>query len=437
MPGLDEFVFTPDQEPERVYLIGLGLPGVTGAKLEEQMAELAELAITAGAEVVGSDIQHLERPNPMTAYGKGKVEELKSLKSDLAFTTVICNEELAPRQQRSLEDILNMKVLDRTELILDIFARHSRSHEGRLQVEAAQLRHLLPRLAGGRNLSRLGGGIGTRGPGEQKLEVDRRRVRHRISELKRETDKLQKSRSLHRQARRRAEVPVVAVVGYTNAGKSTVMNAITGAGVLEANQLFATLDPTTRAAELPDGRRVLLTDTVGLIQKLPTDLVAAFKATLEEVTEADVVLHVLDASHPAMREHFAATNEVLEELQALDKPLVLAFNKCDLLATDTVAMIRRRGNWSPYEEVVAISARTGDGLPSLLEAIERQARSNLVELELLVPYDHAGVESDVREHGRVLRLDYLEEGIRMAAEVPSNLAGRFAAFVEPAKAPAD
>ena len=221
---------------------------------------------------------------------------------------------------------------------------------------------------------------------------------------------------------------MVAVVGYTNAGKSTLMNAITGAGVLEADQVFATLDPTTRAAELPDGRRVLLTDTVGFIQKLPTDLVAAFRATLEEVTEADLILHVLDASHPAMREHFQATNEVLEELQAIDKPLILALNKVDLLDPGTVAMIRRRGDWAPYEEVVAISARTGAGLESLMEAIERQTQENLTQVTLLVPYDHAGVEAEVREHGRVLRLDYLGEGIRITAEVPANLAARFAAY---------
>src|SRR4030088_80402 len=324
---MDEFVFAPDEEPERVYLVGLGLPGVTGGELEEQMAELAELAVTAGAEVVGSDVKHLQQPNPLTCYGKGKVEELKALRADLDFTTLVSNEELVPRQQRNLEDALDMKVLDRTEVILDIFARHARTHEGRLQVEAAQLRHFLPRLPGGSNLSRLGGGIGTRGPGEQKLEVDRRRIRRRISELGRDITRLQKSRSLHRQARKRGEVPVVAVVGYTNAGKSTLMNAVTDAGVLEADQLFATLDPTTRAVVIPDGRKVLLTDTVGFIQKLPTDLVAAFRATLEEVTEADLILHVLDASHPAMREHFEATNEILEQIKDLDKPMILDLNK--------------------------------------------------------------------------------------------------------------
>ncbi|MEA2645742.1 MAG: GTPase [Chloroflexota bacterium] len=429
MPRLDEFVFAPDQEAEKVYLLGLGLPGVSNEKLEEEMSELGELAVTAGAEVVGADVQHLDRPNPLTCYGKGKVEELKSLKSDLGFTTVVTNDDLAPRQQRNLEDILDMKVLDRTEVILDIFARHARSHEGRLQVEAAQLRHLLPRLAGGRKLSRLGGGIGTRGPGEQKLEVDRRRIRNRISELGRDLTKMQKSRRLHRQARVRNQVPVVAVVGYTNAGKSTLLNALTGAGVLEADQVFATLDPTTRAVDLPDGRKVLLTDTVGFIQKLPTDLVAAFKATLEEVTEANVLVHVLDASHPAMRAHFAATNEVLDQLEALDKPMVLALNKVDLLDPGTVAMMQRRGDWAPYDEVVPVSARTGKGMDRLLAAIERLTRDGLVQLDLLLPYDQAGLESEVLKRGRVLKREYLNEGTHLVAEVPSSDAPRFRDFV--------
>ena len=431
MPRLDEFVFAPDQETERVYLLGLGLPGVSGEELEEQMEELAELARTAGAEVVGSDVQHLRTPNPLTCYGKGKVEELKALKEDLDFTTVISNEELVPRQQRNLEDALDMKVLDRTEVILDIFARHARTHEGRLQVEAAQLRHLLPRLTGGRKLSRLGGGIGTRGPGEQKLEVDRRRIRGRIRELKRDLEKVERSRTLHRSARRRDGVPVVGVVGYTNAGKSTVMNAITSAGVLEADQVFATLDPTTRAAHLPGGMKALFTDTVGFIQKLPTDLVEAFKGTLEEVTEATVVLHVLDISHPAMAEHFRSTNEVLDELQAMDKPLVLALNKCDLVEPATAAMIKRRGDWSPYEEVVTISAKTGEGIGSLMEAVERLAQAGMVRVELLVPYDHSEVEGELRERGRVLELDYEGDGISVIAEVPRFMASRYGRFLRP------
>jgi GTP-binding protein HflX len=424
MPRIDEFVFAPDAELEKAYLVGLALPGVSSAETEEQMAELAELTRTAGAEIVGSDVQHLQQPNPLTCYGKGKVEELRRLRGDLGFTTLVSNDNLMPRQQRNLEDTLDMKVLDRTEIILDIFARHARTHEGRLQVEAAQLRHLLPRLAGGRNLSRLGGGIGTRGPGEQKLEVDRRRIRQRINELGRDIAKVQKSRSLHRESRRRTEMPVVAVVGYTNAGKSTLMNRLTDSDVLVADQVFATLDPTTRAGELPDGRHVLLTDTVGFIQKLPTELVAAFRATLEEVTEADIIMPVLDAAHPALREHFDATNQVLDELKAMDKPLLLALNKRDLLTADVVDRIRR-ADWSPYEEVVAVSGMTGAGTGSLMEAVQRMTEGGLVRLDLLVPYDKAGVESELRERGRVLSRDYMEEGIRLTAEVPARLAPRY------------
>jgi len=326
-----------------------------------------------------------------------------------------------------------MKVLDRTEVILDIFARHARTHEGRLQVEAAQLRHLLPRLAGGRNLSRLGGGIGTRGPGEQKLEVDRRRIRQRVGDLGREIKKLEKSRRRHRSARQRSQTPVVAVVGYTNAGKSTLMNTLTGADVVVMDQVFATLDPTTRSLELPDRRRVLLTDTVGFIQKLPTELVAAFRATLEEVTDADVILHVLDLSHPAAHDHFAATNAVLDQLKAMDKPLLLALNKRDLLDVGTVERLVRRSDWSPYVDVTAVSALTGEGLDSLRLAIERLTSGGLVRIDLLVPYDHAGVEAQLRSRGRVLARTFDAAGIHLTAEVPVSLAPRFATFTEPLK----
>jgi GTP-binding protein HflX len=431
MPTLDEFVFAPETEAERAYLIGLGPPGVSGSELEEQMRELAELVRTAGAEVVGSDVQHLDPPNPATVYGKGKVNELKQLKGDLQFTTLVCNDQLSPRQQRNLEDVLNMKVLDRTEVILDIFARHAFTHEGRLQVEAAQLRHLLPRLAGGRNLSRLGGGIGTRGPGEQKLEVDRRRIRQRISELKRDITKLQTSRGLHRGARRRAAVSVVAVVGYTNAGKSTLMQALTGADLLVADQVFATLDPTTRGMELPDGRRVLLTDTVGFIQKLPTELVAAFRATLEEVTEAEVLLHVLDASHPAVRDHFEATNQILDQLQAMGKPLLLALNKRDAVDPGALERMLRVQDWAPYHEVVAISALTGEGLDSLRRALQRLTEGGLVRLDLMLPYADAGVEAEVRARGRVLSREYTESGVALVVEVPAEQTKRFSPYLSP------
>ncbi|MDQ6749081.1 MAG: 50S ribosome-binding GTPase, partial [Candidatus Dormibacteraeota bacterium] len=242
------------------------------------------------------------------------------------------------------------------------------------------------------------------------------------------------SRSLHRQARRRDGIPVIGVVGYTNAGKSTLMNAITSAGVLEADQVFATLDPTTRAARLPGGMRVVLTDTVGFIQKLPTDLVEAFKGTLEEVTEAGVVLHVLDIGHPAMAEHFAATNEVLAELQAMDKPLLLALNKSDLVDPTTAAMIKRRGDWSPYVEVVLISARTGEGIPALLEAVERLTQEGLVRVELLLPYEQSGLESELRERGQVLQLVYGDDGINVVAELSVGMAGRYERFRRPIKA---
>jgi len=424
MPRVDEFVFAPDTEVERVYLMALAPPRADPDELEEQMRELAELASTAGAEVVGSDVQHLEHPNPATCYGKGKVEELKNLRGSLEFTTLVTNDDLSPRQQRNLENALNMKVLDRTEVILDIFARHARTHEGRLQVEAAQLRHLLPRLAGGRNLSRLGGGIGTRGPGEQKLEVDRRRIRQRIGELGREIVKLEKSRRLHREGRARQDLPVISLVGYTNAGKSTLMNALTHAGVMVVDQVFATLDPTTRALELADGRKVLLTDTVGFIQKLPTELVAAFRATLEEVTESDVILHVLDLSHPAAHEHFVATNQVLEQLRAMDKPLVLALNKTDLLDPAVVERMVRLGDWSPYEEVAPISAATGAGIDRLLRAVERVTSRRLVRVDLLLPYADSGVEADVAAHGRVLARDYQDDGVHLTAEVPTAYAPR-------------
>ena len=415
--------------------MGVLLPGATSQAVSDQMAELADLTRTAGAEVVGSDIQRRSGVDPAHFIGMGKVDELREMKLEGGFDVVICNDDLSPRQQRNLERELKTRVLDRTEVILDIFAQHARTHEGRLQIESARLHHMLPRLIGSyaydRQVGGRRGGVGARGgAGEQQIEVERRRIRKRMRDLEREIEQVRSQRHQQRTGRRRAALETAAIVGYTNAGKSTLLNALTGASVHAEQRVFATLDPTTRRLGLPTGREVLLTDTVGFIQKLPTDLVAAFRATLEEVTEADLILHVLDASHPAMREHFEATNEVLEQLKALDKPMILALNKIDLLDPGTVAMIRRRGDWSPYEEVVAISARTGAGLESLMQAIERTTQEHLVRLDLLVPYDQAGVEAEVREHGRVLSCDYLGEGIRIEAEVPGNLAGRFAAYVE-------
>ena len=401
MPRVDEFVFAPDTEVERAFLMGLAPPRVDAEHLEEQMRELGELVATAGAEVVGSDVQHLDHPNPATCYGKGKVEELKNLRGSLQFTTLVSNDELSPRQQRNLEDALNMKVLDRAEVILDIFARHARTHEGRLQVEAAQLRHLLPRLAGGRNLSRLGGGIGTRGPGEQKLEVDRRRIRQRIGELGREIVKLEKSRRLHREGRARQELPVIALVGYTNAGKSTLFNALTGAGVTARDQLFATLDPTMRGLRLPSGRRAILSDTVGFISELPHELVAAFRATLEEVAAADVILHVRDAAHPesaAQREDVVAVLEDMVSDGTLDanwsSRTIEVMNKADLLGG--VAHVPARAG------AVAVSAITGEGLEALEAAIDTRIAATMELADYDIPSEDGARLAWLYRHGEVI-----------------------------------
>ncbi|HEY8642977.1 MAG TPA: GTPase HflX, partial [Candidatus Dormibacteraeota bacterium] len=285
---------------ERAYLIGVVLPGTPPAAVEEQMRELEELLLTAGAEVVASDVQRRDAVEPGLFVGKGKVEEIRDRREELRYDLVVCNDDLSPRQQRNLERDLKIKVVDRTELILDIFAQHARTREGRLQVESAQLHHLLPRLIGAYDYHRQGGGIGTRGgPGEQQIEVERRRIRKRLKDLEHELEDVRRQREQQRAARRGSELVTVAIVGYTNAGKSTLLNTLTRAGVRAENKLFATLDPTTRRLRLESGREMLLTDTVGFIQKLPTDLVASFRATLEEVTHADIVLHVLDASAPA------------------------------------------------------------------------------------------------------------------------------------------
>src|ERR1700674_4516313 len=386
---------------ERAYLIGVLLPGSTDELVHEQMVELADLARTAGAEVVGSDVQRRGQVDAKHFIGMGKVEELRAMQLEGGYDVIMCNEDLSPRQQRNLELDLKTRVLDRTEVILEIFAQHARTHEGRLQVEAARLHHLLPRLIGAyaydRQVGGRRGGVGARGGfGEQQIEVERRRIRRRVRDLEREIEQVRTQRHQQRTGRRRAALETAAIVGYTNAGKSTLLNALTGAGVRAEQKLFATLDPTTRKMELPAGREVLLTDTVGFIQKLPTDLVAAFRATLEEVTEADLILHVLDASHPAMREHFDATNEVLEQLDALDKPLILALNKVDLLGPAS----RRRavGALSArYPGAIAISATKPLGLNELVGAIERASRGDAVPVHILVPYGNEGVLAELRK----------------------------------------
>jgi GTP-binding protein HflX len=409
--------------------VGVLLPGTAPESVRDQMTELGDLTRTAGAEVVGSDVQRRSEVDPAYFIGMGKVDALRDMKMEGGFDLVICNEDLSPRQQRNLERELKTRVLDRTEVILEIFAQHARTHEGRLQVEAARLHHLLPRLIGAyaydRQVGGRRGGVGARGGfGEQQIEVERRRIRRRMRDLEHEIEQVRSQRHQQRTGRRKAELETAAIVGYTNAGKSTLLNALTGARVHAEQRLFATLDPTTRRVDLPTGRQLLLTDTVGFIQKLPTDLVAAFRATLEEVTEADLVLQVLDASSPSVDEQANTVEEVLSDLGAADKPRVLALNKVDLLGPSA----RRRALaalTSRYPGAVAISATNRTGFPELLGAMEQSSRGDTVDLEILVPYGNEGVLAALRRIGGVDRTEYVEAGTRAWGWVPRHAARRF------------
>ena len=333
IPKRDGFHVTAPK-PERAYLVAVDPRRRSGWDAEESLDELAQLAETAGAEIAGSAIQHIDTPNPKSYVGKGKLAEIVSERDELQYDTLILDDELSPSQQRHLEDATGIKVIDRTALILDIFARRAQTREGRLQVELAQLEYLLPRLAGQwSHLERLGGGIGTRGPGESQLETDRRLIRGRIGRLKEQIERVRRHRSLYRRNRARQGLPTIALVGYTNAGKSTIMNALSGAGVQAEERLFATLDPVTRRVELAPGRAVLLTDTVGFIQKLPTQLIAAFRATLEELDDADLLLHVIDITHPAAGQQRLSVQATLAELGLSTRPFLELLNKVDLLTT--------------------------------------------------------------------------------------------------------
>ena len=393
------------------------------------MNELADLARTAGTEVVGSDVQRRSEVDAAHLVGMGKVESLRDMKFEGGFDVVICNEDLSPRQQRNLELEIKARVLDRTEIILQIFAQHARTHEGRLQVEAARLHHLLPRLIGAyaydRQVGGRRGGVGARGGfGEQQIEVERRRIRKRIRDLDREIEQVRTQRHQQRTGRRRAELETAAIVGYTNAGKSTLLNVLTHAGVRAEQKLFATLDPTTRKLELPAGRELLLTDTVGFIQKLPTDLVAAFRATLEEVTEADLIVQVLDISAPAVEEQAETVEDVLADLGAAGKPRVVALNKVDLLGPAS----RRRAISAlseRYPSAVPISATTRIGLGALLEALDVASRGDAVPLEILVPYGREGVLAELRRIGGVERTEYVDGGTRAWGWAPRHAARRF------------
>ena len=402
---------------ERVILTAVSVSD--GDDTESSLDELEELVKTAGGQAVGRLIQNREKVHPGTYLGKGKIDELKELIWETDATGIVCDDELSPAQLKNLEDALETKVMDRTMVILDIFARHATTREGKLQVELAQLRYRAVRLVGLRNsLSRLGVGIGTRGPGESKLEIDRRRIHERISQLKSELEQVQRHRELSRQQREKSHILRAAIVGYTNAGKSTLLNRLTGAGILAEDKLFATLDPTTRNYRLPDGQEILLTDTVGFIRKLPHHLVEAFKSTLEEAKYCDLILHVVDSSNPQMDVQMYVVYDTLKQLGVEDKEFITLFNKIDLIGKDQVL----RDMQADYQ--LKISARTGEGIDQLTELLESILRSRKVYLEQVYPYSQAGKIQQIRKYGELLSEDYREDGIAVRAYVPAELFAR-------------
>ncbi len=412
--------------------------------IEDSLEELARLAETDGIEVVGAITQKLSRPTPGTYVGKGKLAEIKELKDDLGYDLVIADEELTPGQQRGIEEALGVKVLDRTALILDIFAQRAQTREGRLQVEVALLEYRLPRMTrmwthlsrqtggsgsgGGGGAAGTGGGVGLRGPGETQIEIDRRSARDRMAMLKEDLGKIHGQRELYRSRRRDHAVPVVAIVGYTNAGKSTLLNALSDAGTLAEDKLFATLDPTTRRVRLPSGRDMLMTDTVGFINNLPTALVAAFRSTLEEINEADIVLHVLDITHPNAAEQAQTTKEVLAQLGAADKPTIVALNKIDLLDAGIVAADLARDLDLP-DDWLPVSAETGLGMAELLARVEAILDRALVTVTVAVPYAKNALVDLFRREGRVENVAYDEHGTAICGQLPPRLLERFRPYV--------
>lgn len=382
---------------------------------EQSLDELCELASTAGAVTVARVIQNLDNFNPATYIGKGKIDEIKELIIEYDATGIICDDELSPAQMNNLSDALEIKIMDRTLLILDIFAARANTNEGKIQVELAQLRYRSSRLSGlGNALSRLGGGIGTRGPGETKLEMDRRIIHERIGQLKHELEAVVTHRELTRSQRSRSNIPVVAIVGYTNAGKSTLLNTLTGAGILAENKLFATLDPTTRGLELESGQQILLTDTVGFISKLPHHLVEAFKSTLEEAVYADIILHVVDASNPAMDSQMYVVYDTLEKLGAGDKPIITAFNKIEIAGNKVLKDFKA-------DKTVNISALHGAGLTELKDTIEEVLRESKIYIEKTYSYTEASKISLIRKYGQLISEEYVAEGIEVKAYVPTEI----------------
>ena len=387
-----------------------------GTDVSGSLYELEELVKTAGAVTVDKVIQNRERIHPGTYLGKGKIEEIRERVFELGATGVVCDDELSPAQMRNLEDALQIKVMDRTMVILDIFAARATTREGKIQVELAQLKYRSARLVGLRSsLSRLGGGIGTRGPGEKKLEIDRRLIHDRISVLKSDLEDVKRHREVARQQRDKNHMPVAAIVGYTNAGKSTLLNRLTDAGILAEDKLFATLDPTTRNLSLPGGQQILLTDTVGFIRKLPHHLIEAFKSTLEEAKYSDIILHVVDCSNPQMEIQMHVVYETLRELEVTDKVVVTVFNKIDAAGPDTTL----KDFSSDFQ--VRISARTGEGIDELENLLESILRSRRIYLEKVYSYKDAGKIQQIRKYGQLLKEEYLEDGILVNAYVPAEL----------------
>ncbi|MER6955337.1 GTPase HflX [Streptomyces sp. NPDC000618] len=413
---------------ERVVLVGVWTTG-TAQDADNSLAELAALAETAGALVLDGVIQRRDKPDAATYIGSGKAEELRDIVLETGADTVICDGELSPGQLIHLEDVVKVKVIDRTALILDIFAQHAKSREGKAQVALAQMQYMLPRLRGwGQSLSRQmgggkGGGLATRGPGETKIETDRRRIREKMAKMRREIAEMKTGREIKRQERKRHKVPSVAIAGYTNAGKSSLLNRLTGAGVLVENALFATLDPTVRRAETPSGRLYTLADTVGFVRHLPHHLVEAFRSTMEEVGESDLILHVVDGSHPNPEEQLAAVREVIRDVGATKVPEIVVINKADAADPLTLQRLMRIEKRS-----IAVSARTGLGIASLLALIDNELPRPSVEIEALVPYTHGKLVARAHSDGEVISEEHTPEGTLLKARVHEELAADLAPY---------
>ncbi|MBN2502707.1 MAG: GTPase HflX [Anaerolineales bacterium] len=426
------------QQPrDRTFLVGVELYGEEQLlSMDDSLAELEMLAHTAGLEIVGQAIQRLNRPNPKTFIGSGKVEEIKSLAEEFDAEVILFDDELSPRHQRELERLFGekMRVLDRTALILDIFAQHAETHEGSLQVELAQYEYRLPRLtrawthlarqAGGAGGRAGVGGVGLRGPGEKQLEVDRREIQRRIDFLKTELEKVRAHRERYRARRKKSRIPVVALVGYTNAGKSTLLNSLAKADVYVANQLFATLDPTTRRVELPGGHAALFTDTVGFIQKLPTQLVAAFRATLEEIADAELLLHVIDVTHPNAQAQAEAVHQTLAEIEADHIPILTVLNKIDRFGNPEMANVALEN----FPDAVAISALKEQGFDELLATITRKLYENYVEVSVELPYEQGALIALFHEQGQVDRVEHTRLGVEIDGRIPGRLLARYRPF---------